>query len=212
MTFSRLRGLTLLTAGLVLTASASAVGLNGVLETYAHTVSVDSVIVTYDGGGRATFPTSGWGGGPATVDTFAFPNQPSWPAGLLILYRADGGLPMAQPIQFPMPEVWYQLLNNEGRVLFYGQSGVEEEPRFRPAPWLTVSASIVRAGAGVLVSGTGLVEIADAAGNTVRTLPVTGAAHWRGDDDAGRGLPAGVYFIRLVADGRAAVRKVLLAH
>ena len=64
-----------------------------------------------------------------------------------------------------------------------------------------------------------LVDLAifDATGRRVKTLvngPLTAGTQsvvWRGDDDAGQPTRAGIFFLRLQADGRPAVaRKVLM--
>jgi flagellar hook assembly protein FlgD len=58
--------------------------------------------------------------------------------------------------------------------------------------------------------------IFDASGRRVRTLldgPLGAGPQvvtWTGHDDGGRAAPAGIFFIRLSADRRVAVRKVLL--
>ncbi len=56
----------------------------------------------------------------------------------------------------------------------------------------------------------------DAAGRVVRVLrageAATGphAAEWDGRDDAGRAAPAGVYYLRLAADGETRSSRVVL--
>jgi len=52
----------------------------------------------------------------------------------------------------------------------------------------------------------------DAAGNAVRTIPAAATVRWAADDDAGRALPAGVYFCRLTAGPTATVRKLTLTR
>lgn len=60
------------------------------------------------------------------------------------------------------------------------------------------------------------IEVFDAAGRRRATLPAramgpgTNAVRWEGLDDEGRGLPAGVYRVRLTAEGRRETRSVVL--
>jgi len=60
------------------------------------------------------------------------------------------------------------------------------------------------------------VAVYDASGRRVKTLisgPLTAGAQyvtWTGHDDAGRAAPAGIYFLRIGADDRSAVKKVLM--
>jgi hypothetical protein len=60
------------------------------------------------------------------------------------------------------------------------------------------------------------VAVYDASGRRVKTLisgPLTAGAQyvtWTGHDDAGRAAPAGIYFLRIGADERSAVKKVLM--
>jgi len=68
------------------------------------------------------------------------------------------------------------------------------------------------------VSGLVSVTVFDTAGRRVRTLveaPREAGTHhvdWNGRDHAGRGVPTGVYFVRVSASGYEAVRKVTLVR
>lgn len=196
----------------------AAVEMNGVVETYDHEVWIDSVVVTYAGGEMETFATPGWGGTATTIDTFEFADQLSWPASVLILFRADGGLPLAQPIGFPMPGVWYRLLNDVGQVMFYGQSGVSDRPAPVGAGAFAVRPSVIsgRAEFSLWPAGAGgTLEVYDAAGNLVRRFEVaagTRTLQWDGSDAAGGLLAEGVYFCRLALGDELAIRKVLIAR
>ncbi|HDQ99419.1 MAG TPA: hypothetical protein ENN51_03940, partial [candidate division WOR-3 bacterium] len=78
------------------------------------------------------------------------------------------------------------------------------------------SAGPIELGYTLARTGNAVLAVTDASGRKVRTL-VSGrtgqgrhSVRWDGRDDAGRRLPAGVYFCRLDADESAGVRVVLL--
>jgi hypothetical protein len=85
---------------------------------------------------------------------------------------------------------------------------------------LTVFPSVSRGrvniayNAGIRAQGLGL-RIYDISGRLVKDLTSlitnpTSLVTWMGDDDAGRPVAAGVYFVKLTADGKEKVEKAVL--
>jgi len=89
---------------------------------------------------------------------------------------------------------------------------VLEAPRPQPSGDVTTLAFTLPHSAGVDLS------IVDAAGRRIARLAggtLAAGAHtvrWDGRDTAGRAAPAGVYFVRLAADGRTVTRRLVLAR
>ena len=71
-----------------------------------------------------------------------------------------------------------------------------------------------RAETRLSLSGTpSLMRVLDASGRRVATLPITPSlteVTWKGTDDRGRRVPAGVYFIEVVAGSDRVTRRVLV--
>jgi YD repeat-containing protein len=204
----------------LLAAPAAGFELSGVVETFGHEVLVDSASLTDAGGTTEVFPTAGWGGPPATVDTFDFPTQPGWPIEVVLYLRVDGGQTVEEFLGAPTPGEWTTLTDSTGRVLFYVRTGITERPGTGlPALALAVRPSVVtgRAVFGLRLSGSdpARLELFDAAGNPVRVFAVgagTRALTWDGADESGRQAAEGVYFCCLTCQGRAVVRKLLKAR
>jgi len=141
--------------------------------------------------------------------------HPDWPSiGLSTACR------MSPASNFP--KIWYSW--NE---LFEGVPGVEEHVTTRPSGSMmqiapnpftkltTVNFSIEQSAESA--SGGIELKIYDAAGRLVRNLydamphaPSAMQVSWKGDDNAGRKLPSGVYFVTLRTRNYSDVRKVLL--
>jgi len=86
------------------------------------------------------------------------------------------------------------------------------------APWPNPAHAGVQIELALPETGAVRVEVCDIAGRHVRTL-ATGVwaagvrtLQWSGEDDAGRLLPPGLYFVRAKAQGVVATRRVVLAR
>jgi hypothetical protein len=147
------------------------------------------------------------------TDTFVFPWFASFPDTARLAAEFNGQ-PLVQDFLSPSRAVWYPFWDphDQTQAMFDAPTGIEEGRRNPTGPYLVVSPSVVRNAAVILTSGTGCVELADAAGNTVRTFPAAARVRWAADDAAGRALPEGIYFCRLTAGRTAIVRKLILAR
>jgi hypothetical protein len=202
----------LLLLGMVATASGELV-ITGYLQTAAESVRVDSAYFQY-GSQNTWFPTTGWHCDPMATDTFVFPSFADFPTDVKLAAKFNG-MPLVQEFLSPVRQVWYPFWDphDQTKAMFDAPISGIEEGRHNPAGlYLAVSPSVVRGAAVILTSGTGCLELVDAAGNTVRTFPAAAAVRWAADDDAGRALPEGIYFCRLTAGQTAIVRKLILAR
>jgi hypothetical protein len=193
----------------------------GVIDLRLWVIQVDSVSLESP---HMTILTPGWGEYPSP-DTFVFTGVTAWPE-TLVLHGIAGGLPLHFGYVPPVPERWYPIgfsLAPPYLWLCGTGYGVEESrPLVEHTPRLTVSPSVVTGQMTIRLQPVGTrrpsVEIHDAVGNVVRSLPcVTGTngvatATWNRQDDRGRLVPEGVYFCRYAASDVIAVRKVLVAR
>jgi hypothetical protein len=196
----------------VMPPAAAQVVVTGSLETAIEPVDVDSAFFAF-GGQDTWFLTTGWHANPEQTIQFAFPPFAGFPDTIRLAARFSG-TPVTKEIDGPSRQTWYRFdaPHDQTRVMFESPSAVGEGSRGPAFPYLTVSPSLVRDAAVIRSSGGGLLELADAAGNTVRTLPAAAVVLWPGEDDSGRRLPEGVYFCRLVRGEQSLVRKVILAR
>jgi hypothetical protein len=91
---------------------------------------------------------------------------------------------------------------------FYGinEKGRQENGNFSILPNPFRNVTHISQG----LSGQGVeILIYNLYGQLVKTMKVRDDAVWRGDDDAGRQLPAGVYFCRLKTPGYSAIQKIV---
>jgi hypothetical protein len=193
----------------------------GVIDLRLWVIQVDSVSLEPP---HMTILTPGWGEYPSP-DTFVFTGVTSWPE-TLVLHGIAGGLPLHFGYVHPVPERWYPIGFSLAPpyLWLYGTGyGVEESrPLVAHTPRLTVNPSVVTGQMTVRLQPIGhsrpVVEIHDAVGNVVRSLPcVTGTngvatATWNREDDRGQLVPEGVYFCRYSTSDVIAVRKVLVAR
>ena len=193
-------------------APAAGLVITGYLRTGAEPVGIDSAYFA-SGSTHAWFPTSGWHCDTMATDTFVFPWFASFPDTARLAAEFNGQ-PLVQDFLSPSRAVWYPFWDphDQTQAMFDAPTGIEEGRRNPTGPYLVVSPSVVRNAAVILTSGTGCVELADAAGNTVRTFPAAARVRWAADDAAGRALPEGIYFCRLTAGRTAIVRKLILAR
>jgi hypothetical protein len=196
----------------VMQPAAAQVVLTGSLETAIEPVDVDSACFAF-GGQDTWFLTAGWHANPEQTIQFVFPPFAGFPDTIRLAARFSG-TPVTKEIDGPTRQTWYQFdpPHDQTRVMFDAPSGIEEGGRDPAFPCLTVSPSLVRDAAVIRSSGGGLLELVDAAGNTVRTFHAAALVRWAAVDAAGRALPEGVYFCRLVAGRTSIVRKLILTH
>ena len=198
--------------------------IHGVLDPKTLGVTIDSVYMVPP---DQVFPTTGWAAQGTTLDSFDFPDIPSWPTTLTI-YAVIGTFQSTTTIVNPLHQKWYPLNYMGSRVpfvLFWGAGDpAVEEPRtaVEPPQLLNVSPSVVTGQMTVRLQPMGpgrpAVDIHDAVGNVVRTLECTAGADgratatWNREDGFGCLVPEGVYFCRYAASGAIAVRKVLVTY
>ena len=159
------------------------------------------------------FLTPGWHSEPLTTDTFEFPLFAGFPTTIWL--AADfSGKPVIQKLTQPVRQEWYAFdpPYEATRAMFDDPTGIAEARGIPVRPYLAVSPNVIRDAAVIRTSGTGYLEIVDAAGNTVRTLPAATTVRWTMDDNNGRVLPEGIYFCRLTAGRTAIVRKLILSR
>ena len=186
--------------------------VTGYLKAANDPVTVDSARFQYSPE-DTWFLTPGWHSEPLTTDTFQFPSFAGFPTTVWL--AADfSGKPVIQKISQPVRLEWYAFdpPYDATRAMFDDLTGIEEGPHIPARPYLAVSPNVVRDAAVIRTSGTGYLEIVDAAGNTVRTLPAAATVRWAMDDDNGRILPEGIYFCRLTAGQTAIVRKLIFSR
>jgi hypothetical protein len=186
--------------------------ITGYLKTGAEPVAIDSAYFQYVSQ-DTWFLTTGWHCDTMATDTFEFPPFADFPTDVKLAAKFNGN-PLVQEFLSPTRAVWYPFWDphDQTQALFDAPTGIEEG-RHNPARlYLAVSPSVVRGAAVIMTSGTGCLELVDAAGNTVRTFPAAARVRWAADDDAGRALPEGIYFCRLTAGQTAIVRKLILAR
>ena len=201
----------LILLGMVRSASGNIV-ITGYLKTAAEPVVIDSAYFA-NGNQSAWFPTTGWHCDTMATDTFVFPPLVNFPDTVRLVAKFNGAR-LLQEFDSPVRQVWNRFPDphDQTQAMFDAPTGIEEG-RHNPAGLhLAVSPSVVRHAAVILTSGTGCVEIVDAAGNAVRTFPAAATVRWAADDDAGRALPEGIYFCRLTAGRTAIVRKLVLTR
>ena len=202
----------LVLVGMVATASGALV-ITGYLKTVTEPVGIDSAY--FQSGSQNTwFPTTGWHCDTMASDTFVFPPFADFPT-IVRLAAKFNGASLLQEFNGPVRQVWLPFWDphDPTQAMFDAPATGIEEGRRNPAGlFLAVSPSVVRDAAVILTSGTGCLELVDAAGNAVRTFPAAATVRWAADDDAGRALPEGIYFCRLTAGQTAIVRKLILAR
>ncbi len=199
--------------------------ITGVLSTGSHVVYGDSVAIMDMGGGFRNYVTTGWGGDTMTVDSCDFtPPLAAMPMIITMFYRQDDSA-YKFDVNMPVFDSWYIIPGTpqEAEVLFYTpMPGVDEYWRSGHAcAGLTVSPSIVRAGADLRAEGVTRPSCAftlyDATGTRVRTLRTrawtgTATATWNGTDDFGHRLPEGIYYCCLDDPANPMVRKLILTR
>jgi len=201
----------------------ASVNITGVISTGSHSITMDTTTITDESGGSYTFPTPGWQGDSAILDTFVFPPMDYPPTQIDLIYRVSSS-PNQLSIVAPVPDSWYVIMSmpTEARVKFIWQTGIEES-RQRPAvpmtlivrPCITTGTTTLRA---VNVGGGRCeVEVYDALGNRVRTVKLqrsgtAASATWNGTDEQGRQVPEGVYYCCLGGVVSPTVRKLVLTR
>lgn len=202
----------LILLGMVRPASGDLV-VTGYLKTTAEPVVIDSAYFA-KGGQNAWLPTTDWQCDTMATDTFVFPPFANFPDTIRLAAKFNGA-PLLQEFDGPVRLVWNSFWDphDQTKAMFDAPLVGVEEGRHNPAGlYLVVSPSVVRDAAVILTSGTGCLEVVDAAGNAVRTFPAAATVRWAADDAAGRALPEGIYFCRLTAGQTAIVRKLILAR
>jgi len=197
--------------GMVAPASGQLV-ITGYLKTGAEPVEIDSAYLKCPSE-STWFPTTGWECDTMATDTFVFPPFADFPT-IVRLAAKFNGMPLVQEFLSPQRQVWLPFWDphDQTQAMFDAPTGIEEGRPNAARPYVAVSPNVVRDAAVIRTSGTGYLEVVDAAGNTVRTLPAAATVRWAADDDNGRRLPEGVYFCRLTAGRTAIVRKLILAR
>jgi len=186
--------------------------ITGYLKTGAEPVDIDSAYLECPSESTWLL-TTGWHCDTMATDTFEmwpFANYPTY----VKLAAKFNGMPLMQEFSNPARRTWLPFWDphDQTQVMFDAHTGIEEGRRSPAGLRLAVSPSVVSDAAVILTSGTGCVEIMDAAGNKVRTFPAAATVHWAADDAAGRALPEGIYFCRLTAGQTAIVRKLIISR
>jgi hypothetical protein len=205
---------------------ASAMDVMGVLSTGTASTTIDSAGFVVGALPRMS-STAGWSGDTMQVDTFLFTRMSEWPSSVTY-YAHVGGMARTLSATPPVEDSWYVFAGPfpepKPKVKLVGVgTGAEEDGNGRlRAARLTVTPSVgtgvVRVTAHGLQAEQPLLEVYDAAGNTVRVLsaPAVGDGSavwvWRGDNRIGRLLPDGVYYFRVPTRDGAAIAKVVLAR
>ena len=192
--------------------AASGAAITGYLKTGFEPVDIDSAYLACPTE-STWFPTAGWHCDTMATDTFEFPPFADFPTAVKLAAKFNGN-PLIQEFTNPGRRTWLPFWDphDQTQVMLDAQAGIEEGRRNPTGLRLAVSPSVVRDAAVILTSGTGCLEIVDAAGNTVRTLPAAATVRWAADDAAGRALPEGIYFCRLTAGQTAIVRKLIISR
>ena len=186
--------------------------ITGYLKTGIEPVVIDSAYLKCPSE-STWFLTTGWHCDTMATDTVEFPPFAAFPTEVTLAAKFNG-VPLLLDFLSLERQVWSRFPDphDQTQVMFDAPTGIEEG-RYNPAGlYLAVSPSVVRNAAVILTSGTGCLELVDAAGNTVRTFPAAAKVRWAADDDAGRALPEGIYFCRLTAGRTAIVRKLILSR
>ena len=201
----------LIILGMVAPASGQLV-ITGYLKTGTEPVLIDSAYFQF-GIQDTWFLTTGWHCDTMATDTFQFPPFANFPTDVKLAAKFAGN-PLVQEFLSPVRAVWYPFWDphDQTQAMFDAPDGIEEGRRSPAGLYIAVSPSVVRGAAVILTSGTGCLEVVDAAGNTVRTFPAAAKVRWAADDAAGRALPEGIYFCRLTTGRTAIVRKLILAR
>jgi len=207
-------------AALALTGRAEVI-VQGVLEAGPEAFAIDSAMFQ-SGPDFEWFVTTGWQPAPMGQDTFTFPEFAAWP-DMVMLTMTVQGAPFQNPFPAPLRDEWYTFdpPNEITRVKFRDVTGIKaERPEAELKGLLSVTPTLVTRCAMISArvadpTGTRL-EIVNAVGARVRTLPLSGsgpvAVRWSADDDAGRPLPEGSYFCRLVSPSRTATTRLVLTR
>jgi hypothetical protein len=200
----------LILLGMVRAASGQVV-ITGYLKTATEPVVIDSAYLKC-ASESTWFLTTGWQCDTMARDTFVFPPFADFPTDIQLAAKFNG-VPLLLDFPSPARGAWLPFPDpHDQQVMFDAPTGIEEG-RHNPAGlYLAVSPSMVRDGAVIQTSGTGCLEVVDAAGNTVRTFPAAATVRWAADNAAGRALPEGIYFCRLTAGQTAIVRKLIISR
>jgi len=202
----------LLVLALLPAAGSGQVTVVGFLSTGPDPVTIDSACLQY-GSDSTWFATPGWHAEPTATDTYQFAPYAGFPTRIQL--AADfSGTKTLQILKSPAHLTWYPFdpPRDLTKAMFDDLSGIEDGRRGPARLFLSVSPNVVHDAAVIRTSGTGCLEIVDAAGNTVRNLPAAATVRWMADDDNGRALPEGVYFCRLTADRTAVVNKLIISR
>ena len=186
--------------------------ITGYLKTGTEPVVIDSAYFAC-ASESTWFLTTGWHCDTMATDTFEFPPFADFPTDVKLAAKFNGN-PLVQEFTNPSRQTWLPFWDphDQTQLMLDAQSGIEES-RHNPAGLrLAVRPSVVRGTAVILTSGTGYLELMDAAGNAIRTFPAAARVRWTGDDGAGRTLPEGIYFCRLTAGQSAIVRKLIISR
>jgi hypothetical protein len=186
--------------------------ITGYLKTGIEPVVIDSAYLKCPSE-STWFLTTGWHCDTMATDTVEFPPFAAFPTDVRLAAKFNG-VPVVLDFPSPARGVWllFPDPHDQTQVMFDAPDGIEEGRHNPSGLHLAVSPSVVRDAAVILTSGTGCLEIVDAAGNTVRTFPAAATVRWAADDAAGRALPEGIYFCRLTAGQTAIVRKLILSR
>jgi hypothetical protein len=186
--------------------------ITGYLQTGIEKVEIDSAYLKCPSE-STWFLTAGWECDTMATDTFVFPPFSAFPAEVTLAAKFNGISVLLDFLSLQR-QVWSRFPDphDQTQVMFDAPTGIEEGRHNPSGLYLAVSPSLVRDAAVIQTSGTGFLELVDAAGNTVRTFPAAATVRWAADDATGRALPEGIYFCRLTAGQTAIVRKLILAR
>jgi hypothetical protein len=186
--------------------------ITGYLQTGIEPVEIDSAYLKCPSE-STWFLTPGWECDTMATDTFVFPPFAAFPT-VVTLAAKFNGIPVLLDFPGLVRQVWSRFPDphDQTQVMFDAPTGIEEGRHDPAGLRLAVSPSVIRYAAVIQTSGTGCLELVDAAGNTVRTFAAAATVRWAADDAAGRALPEGIYFCRLAADQTAIVRKLIISR
>lgn len=208
----------------VLAVAAIAMGnIESVLLTGSNTTMVDSINMR-SGLGSVTVATAGFGGAPSVWDTFRFNSSVNWPdQGVTIYYKLDGNPKDPFTIREVQEDVFYELpafLDGPPKIKFYNSTGLSGESRSVASLRVSASPNPMRSETEVRCAlrraGSIAVEVYDGTGQLVRTIgggSLAAGEHrftWSRQDESGRQVGSGVYFLRVQTDDGLSLTKLVV--